>query len=170
MKIKIKDKYILIDDKDYNLFKKFNWSFISGGRLICTRKELPSQYKGKFITVVKKYKKSKYYYKSVLLHWMVVNKNIGSLEVDHINGNTLDNRRSNLRICSHSDNRKNNKIYRNNTSGYPGISWLKRKKTWSSVIRVNNKKLWLGTFKNIIDAISVRKIAEKKYFMNFIRK
>lgn len=89
--------------------------------------------------------------------------------VDHINGNTLDNRKENLRICHRSKNPKNSSIYKNNTSGCKGITWMKRLNKWQVSIQVDKKSIYLGIYDNLNDAIEVRKQAEIKYFGEYSR-
>ena len=89
------------------------------------------------------------------------------MEVDHINHNVFDNRVSNLRICTHSDNMKNRSIYTKNKSGYPGIFETKKYGYWYVSIGVNGKHKYIGQFKNKEDAINARKQAEIKYFGEF---
>ena len=84
--------------------------------------------------------------------------------VDHINHNTLDNRKCNLRICNNADNIRNGKIRTNNKSGYNGICFDKSRNKWLAGIKVNYKRIFLGRYVNIEDAIKARKEAEKKYF------
>jgi len=72
--------------------------------------------------------------------------------VDHINGNGLDNRRCNLRLCNNSQNAANSKLYSNNSSGLKGVHWHKLKQKWSATIRFKGKKLHLGYFKSKIKA------------------
>ena len=83
--------------------------------------------------------------------------------IDHINRNTLDNRKSNLRICSHSANIRNGKLRINNSTGFSGIEKNMSNK-WTARIKVNYHNLWLGSFTRKTDAIKARKEAEKKYF------
>lgn len=64
-----------------------------------------------------------------------------NMEVDHINGDTLDNRRCNLRICTHAENMANRKIHRDNTSGYRGVYWSKERNMWRVQIYINGKKI-----------------------------
>lgn len=87
--------------------------------------------------------------------------------VDHINHDKSDNRKKNLRICTQSENSKNVKARKNNTSGYIGVSWDKNRNKWHSQITFNRKCINLGRFENIEDAIAARKEAEKKYFGEF---
>jgi hypothetical protein len=65
---------------------------------------------------------------------------------DHINGDTLDNRKSNLRICTSIENCRNSKRPKNNTSGYKGVHWEKANKKWVAIIQINYKKIYLGLF------------------------
>ncbi len=80
--------------------------------------------------------------------------------VDHINGNKLDNRKENLRICTQSDNTKNHILLSNNTTGVSGVRWNKTNKNWR--VFIGNKSI--GSFKNFDDAVKARKAAEEKYF------
>ena len=70
------------------------------------------------------------------------------MEVDHINGNPLDNRKSNLRICTIAENLRNKGAGKNNTSGYKGVSWVKRNKRWLAQIKHNGKQVYIGHYKN----------------------
>lgn len=90
--------------------------------------------------------------------------------VDHINHNPLNNRRSNLRKCTLSQNQYNRKICSLNRSGYTGVSFFSRDKKWRAKITVNKKIIGLGYFKNKQDAVTARKKAELKYFKEFIYK
>ena len=73
-------------------------------------------------------------------------------QVDHINGNTLDNRKSNLRICTSAENQHNKGKMENNTTGYKGVSFDKRDGFYYSRIKNNGKRISLGRFKNSINA------------------
>lgn len=97
------------------------------------------------------------------MHRFLVNAPKG-LYVDHINGNTLDNRKANLRICSNGANIRNSRLSRKNKSGYRGISWDSKTKSWIAQIRVNYKPIWLGRHKSIKNAVKIRKEAELKYW------
>jgi hypothetical protein len=91
----------------------------------------------------------------------------GDLFVDHINNNSLDNRRINLRIVTPSQNGMNKSVNKNGSSKYLGVGWHKKDKKWSSQIRVNGKVISLGHFLNEIDAAKARDRATKKYFGEF---
>jgi len=82
--------------------------------------------------------------------------------VDHINGNSLDNRRYNLRLVDNSANIRNGKIRTNNASGYSGVS--KKRNKWIARIKVKYRSINLGTFNSYQDAVIARMEAEKKYW------
>lgn len=86
---------------------------------------------------------------------------------DHINGNKIDNRSRNLRVCDKSQNSQNRKPASNNTSGYRGISWNKRYLKWETYIEIYDKRIRLGLFRNLKDAILTRNRAAMKYFGEF---
>lgn len=100
------------------------------------------------------------------LHRVLTNAPKGT-EVDHINGNTLDNRLCNLRVCSKAENNRNKPHQSNNTSGHMGVSFKKDKRKWKAYISVNKKQLHLGYFSTKEEAIQVRRQAEIKYFKEF---
>ena len=89
------------------------------------------------------------------------------MEVDHINGNSLDNRKSNLRICTHKENVRNQKLSAANTSGYRGVSWNKASKKWEAYIKVNQKRIYLGKFVDILDAARAYAKKAKECFGEF---
>ena len=92
---------------------------------------------------------------------------IRALQIDHINGNCLDNRRFNLRLCNNIENNQNRKIDKRNSSGYKGVYFDKIRKKWVAEIKVNKCKKFIGRFINKEEAaIAYNKFA-KKYFKKF---
>ena len=89
--------------------------------------------------------------------------------VDHINGNGLDNRMSNLRICSQAENMMNKNKYKNNKSGYKGVWFHKNKKRWEVQIRVGGRKIYLGVVKSPKTGAMIYNSAAKKYFGEFAK-
>jgi hypothetical protein len=75
-----------------------------------------------------------------------------AVEVDHMNGNKLDNRRSNLRSATRALNGQNLKLYRNTTSGFRGVDWYIRKQQWRARICVSGKFQTLGYYDSAYDA------------------
>ena len=106
---------------------------------------------------------------TVRLHLLIMRRvtiNDG-LEADHIDHDKLNNRKENLRICTHRQNMQNMK---NTVSGYPGVNWFKRDQVWRARIKDNRKKeIHLGYFKNKQDAINARKQAEIEYGFNKVK-
>lgn len=108
--------------------------------------------------------------KTIKLHRFIMKVTDENYEIDHIDGNTLNNRKNNLRICLHIDNMKNQKLNKNNTSGYKGV-WLdKNRNVWVAEIHVNNKKIILGYDTDKEKVIKLRQEAEEMYFGEFMRK
>lgn len=99
-----------------------------------------------------------------LLHRWILRLDNSKLHVDHINHDTLDNTRGNLRIVTIAENAQNLRLKPNNTSGFTGVSWNKREKKWKSYIKVNGENKYLGSYKDIETAVRKRKEAEERYF------
>ena len=97
--------------------------------------------------------------KRILLHRFLMNP-LPGISIDHINHNGFDNRKSNLRICTHQQNCFN-RFYKG------GISYAKRQKKWKAGIKKNGKHHHLGYFKNKEDALKARIDAEKRLFGEF---
>mgnify|MGYP001026470640 FL=1 len=83
--------------------------------------------------------------------------------VDHIDGNTTNNRIENLRSCTNQDNSKNARLSKTNTSGHTGVSWSHHKKKWWANIVINAKQIYLGSFTVFNKAVEARRNAEIKY-------
>lgn len=86
--------------------------------------------------------------RKVLMHRFILDAPAGA-EVDHANGDKLDNRRSNLRLATKSQNNANRGPY---TGTYKGVSWHKRDRRWQSQIRINGSQRHLGTFADPVSA------------------
>lgn len=72
-------------------------------------------------------------------------------EVDHANGDGLDNRRQNLRHATRAQNTQNRAMQKNNKSGFKGVHWHKRRGKWTANIRHEGKTIHLGFFDNPLD-------------------
>lgn len=92
-------------------------------------------------------------------------------QIDHINGCKSDNRISNLRCGTRAENQQNQKLHSDNTSGYTGVSWRKDSNKWKAQIQVDGKKIHLGSFARLEDAISAHAIGKARYhkFQPFVR-
>ena len=90
-----------------------------------------------------------------------------NFQIDHINGNGLDNRKENLRICTCSQNRMNSKKYKTNTTGYRGVSPGGKK--FEARIQLNEKTFYLGRFSCRLMAACIYDAKAKELFGEFAR-
>lgn len=104
--------------------------------------------------------------KNIAMHRLIMNFPDTTYDIDHIHGNKSrsNNRKSNLRIATKSQNRINTGLRKDNTSGVTGVYFDKRYNIWYSRIKVNDEYIHLGCFDNFEDAVAARKEAEEKYF------
>lgn len=82
----------------------------------------------------------------VLMHRFILNAPKG-IHIDHINHDTLDNRKINLRLCTVSENLRNRGPERTNKSGFKGVYWNTRDKVWRAQIKLHQQVKPLGTFR-----------------------
>lgn len=103
--------------------------------------------------------------KFVLLHRFIMDCPEDKI-VDHINHNTLDNRKSNLKVVTVSENAQNIKLRKNSKSGIKNVCWVKEVNKWKASLKLNGKTIILGYFDNIKDAEKAAIEGRKKYFTN----
>lgn len=137
----------MVDDEDFEKLNEIKWNLLS----VNGTNQYAVTYKNN---------------RPLLMHRIMLDFPKGK-EIDHINGNGLDNRRKNLRVCTHSENLKNKRMRKDNTSGHIGVWWSYEKGKWRSGIRVNGEFKHLGLFKNKLKAAMVYKLAAEKYFGEF---
>lgn len=89
-------------------------------------------------------------------------------DVDHINGDGLDNRRANIRICSHSENMRNQRLSTRNTSGYKGVTFDRDRGAWAAYIVVSGVLLHLGRFRSAEDAARAYDRSAHLHFGEFV--
>lgn len=108
--------------------------------------------------------------KSTLLHryLMGVSEN-NPIMVDHIDGDYLNNRKSNLRFCVNAENCRNAKIGSRNSSGYKGVSFVRKVNKWKASIKYNYRDIYLGKYAVKEDAARAYNKAAEKYFGEFAR-
>ena len=133
-KIKLtQGKFALVDDKDFEKVNQYKWH--------------ASKSYNTFYAIRKKDGET------IRMHRVIMGFVKGDLrQVDHINSNGLDNRRSNLRECSNQQNQFNMKARIGCSSKYKGVSWAKGRNKWLAQIQVDDKDFHLGYFKREIDA------------------
>lgn len=138
-------KVALVDNSDFRMLRKWAWSFARG---YAFRME-----KGKPLS----------------MHRFLMNPPIG-MEVDHRDGNPLNNQRSNLRICNDQQQSWNTrKVSRPTTSRFKGVCWSKRSNNWLAKIRANSRQKNLGHFYNEVEAALAYDRAAIHYFGEFAR-
>lgn len=137
IKIKLNEKVTdcIIDDEDYSKIDGFRWRLGNDGYAKAA----------KYLYT----KNGKEFRQELRMHRLIMGAPMG-VEVDHINHDKLDNRRSNLRLCDRKQNKANTRIVSTNTSGYKGVSLHRGK--WQASIRIDGKLLYLGAYNNIVDA------------------
>lgn len=141
-KIRIaKDAYTIVDDEDYQYLSQFKWYY--------NKHRGYAHFGGRH---------SDLFRNKALMHRVILglnDKSSSHIEVDHINRDKLDNRKSNLRLCDHSSNQSNSKLRVNNSSGYRGVHWNKATKMWRCKITRHGKTYELGYFSDRIEAAKV---------------
>lgn len=145
---KYPNQVAVVDDEDYDRINASKWFAAGDGyNLYAVRTKWDA---GK--------------YRKVRMHVAIMEPPPG-MEVDHIDGNGLNNCRSNLRVCTHAENMRNRKRMRTNSSGYMGVQ--KSGTQWVATIQVNGKLLGLGRFIDPADAARVRDAAAVRYYGEF---
>jgi hypothetical protein len=91
-------------------------------------------------------------------------KGLRGPQIDHCNGDKLDNRRCNLRDATTSQNKANEGLRKNNTSGFKGVYWSKWAGKWMAGIKVNYKRIHLGYYMRKVDAARAYNRAARRYF------
>jgi hypothetical protein len=104
--------------------------------------------------------------KNIFLHRLIMNPPKG-MSVDHINGNGYDNRRENLRVCTHSENLRNTKVQKGRIS--KGVYWNKAALSWTAYINIDGQRIILGNFTDMILAQKVYNKAAEILFGEYAR-
>jgi hypothetical protein len=147
---KNKGKYFAqVDDEDYELLNSFNWTVAKSNR-------------HNIVYALRKQGE-----KAIMMHRQIMNISDDKLLIDHKDHNGLNNRRSNLRVATYTENNRNSTARKNAASKYLGVTLEHYKKTytnksgvtkkmeylyWLAIIRVNNKTIRLGSFKDELSA------------------
>jgi len=156
--IKLTQGYVaLVDDEDYEMVKYFKWHVFKrkGGNCYAFA------YIGRINNLCKE----------ISLHQLVFRHVKDGYEIDHIDGNGLNNQKNNLRLCTHQENCRN-KVVTKDSKLPKGVSLLKdsyRNKRYLARIRFNDKLICLGTFYTEKEASDAYNKASIKYFGEFVR-
>lgn len=148
--IKLTKGYVaLVDDADYEWLNQWKWHILpthEGRHITAKRTEFPSR-------------------KTVYMHRVILGLTDKCVLVDHIDGNPLNNQRSNLRKCDKYENARNSRPELG--SDFKGISWNKRGKKWVARITVNNICIYLGRYGTKMEAVSAYNEAALNYHGEF---
>ena len=144
-------QFALVDDEDFEWLDQWKWyanwdSHIKG--FYAVRNERKGEYKS--------FKQRR----QIIMHRVIMNASKG-MHVDHINHNSLDNCKNNLRIVSNRQNTHNRT--KKSTSKYPGVYWHKQMKKWRADIRLNGKHTHLGYFTDEREAAKAYEKALRKH-------
>jgi len=132
-------KVALVDDEDFEYLNASKWCAARNSRTFYAKRALLRT-------------------KTIFMHRVVLAPQKGMI-IDHIDGNGLNNQRSNLRIVNVRENSRNR--HHEKSSTFPGVSWDARRKKWQAWIWINGKNVWLGRFTDEISAASAyRKACE----------
>ncbi len=145
----------LADDSDFVWLSQFEWHAAKSERS-------RSYYAGRWTPQVNG--KREY----ILMHRAIVGATAGQ-QVDHADGNSLNNQRHNLRFCTNAENQYNKVTPSNNTSGYKGVSLHKRSGLWRASIVHEGKRNYLGYFDTPEDAAKAYDAAAHELHSEFAR-
>lgn len=156
----------IVDNDDFHRLQGFNWQLhIGGGRKGRDGRWFYAGYYQRIAGPCRKYLK-------ILMHRLILDIEDPTLFVDHIDGNGLNNQRSNLRIATRVQNNRNCRLYRSNTSGVKGVQMRINDSgsvVWRPMINIDGKRRCLGTFQTKDQAIAVRRAAENEHYGEFAR-
>jgi phage-related protein len=150
-----KNRFAMVDDDDFDKLSKHKWCVNCcgwGSKYLYAQRGKTSGGKIKF-----------------LMHRVIMNAKKGQ-EIDHIDGNGLNNQKSNLRFVTRTQNQMNRIVQQvNNHSGFKGVCWDNKRGKWLAQIRVKTKTKFLGHFTNAEDAGKAYDDSAKIYFGEFAR-
>jgi len=132
-------KEALVDDNMFDFLNRFRWFARADGKRFYATKHIGI---GPRKTC------------QIMMNWMVIGCPPHGMDCDHIDGNSLNNQRNNLRIVSRRTNLINNRKrrYGLTTSKYPGVSWSMKSSKWRAQAFHSGKWIWLGLFEDERDA------------------
>ena len=155
---------VLIDEEDWDKVKNYTWRLLYDtkySRIGAIRTNVirePREKRNPVFTSRRggTWEKRGFKEKQINIHNVILDHdpNKSNLIVDHINGNVLDNRKCNLRLCTRAENARNVKKSKSNTSGYIGVS--KEYKKWLACVTLNGKAYRVGRFEDKVEAARAR--------------
>lgn len=160
IEIQLTKGYVAIIDAEDADLTQFNWfsTVSSVGRCYAVRNKPRSERDSR-----------KIYLHQVILS-RILGRDLSSGEFsDHINGNTFDNRRLNLRVATKGQNNQNKAIHKNNRTGYKGCTYSKRRRKWVAQISLGGKSHYIGRFNTPEEAHAAYCAKAKELFGEFAR-
>lgn len=155
MKIKLtQDKYAIVDDEDFEYLNQWKWYYRRNHK------------KDDGYAIRGKWNNNKQNMDNIRMHRVILGAPKNK-KIDHVNGNSLDNRKSNLRYATNTQNIQNSKIRKDNSTGFKGVH--KKGKKYQARITINKKLILLGYFYDKVAAGNAYKLAANKYFGEFAR-
>ena len=150
-----KGKFAIVDAEDFEWLNQWGWYVVK-----CDNKFYAAR--TQWISSLPRNKAAKRIY----MHREILQTNKG-IEVDHKDGNSLNNQKINLRTSTRSQNAANRGKQANNTSGYKGVFWHNKANKWIASIRLSNKQVHIGIFNKKIEAALAYNQAAKQYHGEF---
>lgn len=145
-------KVALIDDEDFDRVNSFKWFAVMHRSTFYARRIV----------------KNNGIQKTIHMHRFIMNCP-NDKQIDHIDGNGLNNIKSNLRTCTNNQNLCNRGMNKNNTSNYKGVNYFRRDKKWRARITINGCEKHLGLFDTKEDAAQAYNIAAERYHGEFAK-
>ena len=140
-------KMALVDDESFETLNQFKWYAKKSGKTFYAVRNLyvcgrPKQ---------------------IYMHCVIMNRK----GIDHIDHDGCNNQKSNLRVCTRSENQMNRTKQENTSSIYKGVYFSKAHKKWKAEISINSKKIRLGNFDSEIDAAKAYNAKAVELFLEF---
>jgi len=140
--------YALLDAEDYEFARRFKWRAVIKGKWTNAYGRVDGE--------------------DVFMHRALLKAKQGE-QVGHKNSNGLDNRRCNVRLCTQPENRRNNEVAAHTTSGFKGVCYSKRYRSWRATIGIMNRDYSLGSYATKIEAAIAYNIGSVEFHGPFAR-
>ena|SRR3990167_1812801 len=141
--------HTLIDDEDFPIISKYKWFAFHSGKRLKYALSTSRSFSGE----------------KIFMHRLILG--FPEKQIDHINCDGLDNRKSNLRLCTSQQNKWNQRKREIGSSRFRGVRKSSKSNSWQAGITVSYKRMHLGSYKSEEDAARVYDRAANKYYGEF---